>query len=883
MRSLIFVLTLLIGAWAYAETPLIDNECVKYGQNYVVKGSFLSPDPGGKTYNLDRLTGDLENELNHFSSKPDAQKFNCLKQIFEKAKWDSSQYWTDRMYKEDCGDETGLPKVKPENCSSDTWDELKKSRANIKKNELAFAKTIDSCLSDSSGSSACENSELQKLAASPIAKDMASAKSEACCDKKDGAAYQVLKTFYTLEFSGDEQTLKKECTKRTMPAEGGALSNSAAALGGCLKNLVLGVIESIKKFGEMLSSLDLGVVTELFRLLGSSEGRAKLASTLGEVLKSIASQITAQVESFSCFNGYYSFQHGCKLTTSIATDFLIGGGIGKLIKSVILPVLKGVMKPMEAAAKMMKESKVAQEIATKMKPISEAAGNTKKAFSASVQRASQAGLSQARALALTTKLKMSKPFDSMLSASLKEKYVRGNVAHAPKTSEAPVINGQFKITSSSEKPLIPTTVNSATSASSATASEALSIGSSGLGSSAGKILRTTVTTNEARSLFTHLERGLKSGKYSRITAAWFDKNIPKNLIPEKFRGKNLSVSEKIQAYRESLSQITKVGTLAEKKRAGTLISQLDELTSSSAGKTKAPNVSRGSVATNEGGVSSAEGAGKSPASRPLVDLPEVKLAEIIPDSSQLSSASRPAWEELTQQISAFQKIPTNSPNAPKLFQEAWGKFNGGGSAQAQRAHSSIDDMLKKGEITPEGANSLHRIISTAEQTAYSESVRPQFLGTSVVAPYTNPGTFERFVDTGKNLANNTKKLAKDGYTLAKNNKAGVAAYEASSANSNGRQSEAFDDDTIKSAAVEVQKIEDNFNSEEKIEQFFSNLASKSQVEDELDKMKARISTLLGAPGEVNADRKTELKELLDRLDKMAQKRILELEKPNKKN
>lgn len=900
MKYLIFVFSLFLSLWAQAEAPQVDNECVKYGQNYVVKGSFLNTDPGGKTYNLDRLTGDLDNELNHFSNKPDTQKFNCLKQIFEKAKWDSSQYWTDRMYKEDCGDETGLPKVKPANCSSDTWEELKKSRANIRKNEVAFTKTLDSCLNKTSGSSACENSELQKLAASPMAKDMAAAKSEACCDKQNGAAYQVLKTFYTLEFKGDEQTLQKECTKRTMPAEGGVLGNSAAALGGCLKNLILGVIESIKKFGEMLSSLDLGVATELVRLLGSSEGRAKLASTLGEVLKSIATQVVAQVESFSCFNGYYSFQHGCKLTTSIATDFLIGGGIGKLLKSVILPVLKGVMKPFEAAAKMMKESKVAQEIAAKMKPISEAVGNKKQAFSASVQRASQAGLSQARALALATKLKMSKPFDKMLSASLKEKYVNRNVARAAKSSEPPPINGQFKVASASEKPSVSNSVaseakptsgasssaSSATSTASATASEGASLGASSIGSSAGKVLRTTVTTREARSLFSHLEKGLKKRGSSRITSKWIDQNIPKDLIPAKFRGKNLSVSEKIQAYRESLNQIAKIGTKAEKKRAGSLISQLDELSSASAAQStrvSGSSISRGSVSKVDGRTSAVESPSKIIDEKPSVDLPEIKLSEIVPDASKLSPSSKSAWDELTQQISAFQKIPTDSPNASQLMQDAWKKFNGGGSAQAQRAHNSIDEMLKKGEITSDGANSLHRIISTAEQTAYNESVRPQFLGSSIVAPNTNPSTFERFVDTGKNLANNTKKLAKDGSNLVKSNKAGAVAYEASSTNDNGRQSEAFDDDTIKNAAVEVEKIESNLDSDQKIEQFFSHLESKTQVEDELDKMKARISTLLGAPGELSEERKTELKNLMDKLDKVAQKRISELEKPAKKS
>ncbi len=884
MKIFLFVFSFLLSLSAVAEYGQVDNECLKYGQNYVVKGSFQSPDPGGKTYNLDRLTSDIDKELNHFSDKPDGQKVNCLRQIFDKAKLDSSQYWTDRMMKEQCGDETGLPKSKPESCSSDTWEELKKSRNNIRTNEVKYAKILDSCINNSEDGNSCDSSELQRLANSPVAKDMAKIKSEACCDKNTGAAYQVLKTFYTLEIKG-EKDLARECTKRTMPDKDGTFYNIGAGFAECFKNLIFGVVESVKKFGETLSSIDFGAITEIFRLLTSAEGRTKLASTLGQVFKSIGSQISAQFEStFSCFNGYYGIQNSCKLISSIATDFLIGGGIGKLVKTIILPVLKGVMKPFEAAAKIMKESKVAKEIASKMKPISEAAGNTKQAVTYS-QRASQAGLAQARALAIAAKLRMGKPFDNMLSASIKERYPSGQIAKAVRSSEPPPINGQFKVAEASAgKPAISNGVASAeaktaSSVSSSASNSTASIGGSSLGSSAGKVLRTSVTTKEARSLFGHLENGLKKIKSSRLTPEWLDKNIPKNIIPEKFKNKStLSLSEKIQAYRESLNQIVKAGTSAEKKRAGRMLTQLDDLASGSATVRRASGsvATRGSISTVESktAAGTVDSAAKSVAEK-AADLPEVKLSEIVPDPSKLSSTSKPAWEELTQQISAFQKIPMDNPDASRLMQEAWSKFGGSGSQQAQRAHSSIDTMLKKGEITPEGANSLHRIVATAEQTAFNESVRPQFLGTTIVTPNTSPGTFEKVVQGGK-------QLTKDGYNLVKNNKLGAAAYEGSVANSNGRQSEAFDDDTIKNAAVEVEKIEANFKTEKDIESYFSKLNSKEQVEDEVDKLKAQISTLLGAPGELSVEHKKELKDLMDKLEKLAQKRISELESPKKK-
>lgn len=881
MKIFLFVFSFLLSLSAVAEYGQVDYECLKYGQNYVENGSFQSADYGGKTYNLDRLTSDIDKELNHFSDKPDGQKVNCLRQIFEKAKLDSSQYWTDRMMKEQCGDETGLPKSKPESCSSDAWKDLIKLRQKIRANEVKYAKTLDSCINNSEDDNSCDSSELQRLTNSPVAKDMAKIKSEACCDKNTGAAYQVLKTFYTLEIKG-EKDLARECTKRTMPDKDGTFYNIGAGFAECFKSLIFGVVESVKKFGETLSSIDFGAITEIFRLLTSAEGRTKLASTLGQVFKSIGSQISAQFEStFSCFNGYYGIQNSCKLISSIATDFLIGGGIGKLVKTIILPVLKGVMKPFEAAAKMMKESKMAKEIATKMKPITEAASNSKQAVTYSVQRASQAGLAQARAIAIAAKLRMGKPFDNMLSAAIKERYPTGQIAKAARSSEPPPINGQFKVAEASAgKPAISNGVASAeaktaSSVSSSASNSTASIGGSSLGSSAGKVLRTSVTTKEARSLFGHLENGLKKIKSSRLTPEWLDKNIPKNLIPEKFKNKStLSLSEKIQAYRESLNQIVKAGTSAEKKRAGRMLTQLDDLASGSSTVRRASGsvATRGSISTVESKATagSVDSAAKSVAEK-AADLPEVKLSEIVPDPSKLSSASKPAWEELTNIISDIKQIPKDSANISQLTQDVLDKYPGG----SQRAYSNIDRLLKRGEITPEHAASIRNIISGAEQSALNESVRPQFLGTTIVTPNTNPGTFEKIAQVGK-------QLPKDGYNLVKNNKLSAAAYEGSVANSNGRQSEAFDDDTIKNAAVEVEKIEANFKNEKDIESYFSKLNSKEQVEDEVDKLKAQISTLLGAPGELSVEHKKELKDLMDKLEKLAQKRISELESPKKK-
>lgn len=888
MKTFLFIFSFLLSLSAVAEYGQVDNECLRYGQNYVVKGSFQSPDPGGKTYNLDRLTSDIDKELNHFSDKPDGHKVNCLRQVFEKAKLDSSQYWADRMMKEQCSDETGLPKSKPESCSSDTWEELKKSRNNIRTNEVKYAKILDSCINNSEDGNSCDSSELQRLASSPVAKDMAKIKSEACCDPKNGAAYQVLKTFYTMEFGGDDAKIRRACKVRTMPDKDGlTVKNVAAGAFFCTGNIVLGVIESLKKLGEGIWALrNLGMVTEFLKLLTSSEGRERIASVLSSIVQAIGKQIAAQWETTtSCFNNYEKTQNVCRLAASLMTDFMLGGGASKLFKSVLIPVLQKTMSATEAASNFLKETKAGREFAKKMAPIEAAAGKVGKAVSYPITKVSQAGLAQARAIAIAAKLRMGKPFDNMLSASIKERYPTGQTAKAARSSEPPPINGQFKVAEASAgKPAISNGVASAeaktaSSVSSSASNSTASIGGSSLGSSAGKVLRTSVTTKEARSLFGHLENGLKKIKSSRLTPEWLDKNIPKNLIPEKFKNKStLSLSEKIQAYRESLNQIIKAGTSAEKKRAGRILTQLDDLASGSSTVRRASGsvATRGSISAVESktAAGSVDSAAKSAAEK-AADLPEVKLSEVVPDPSKLSSASKPAWEELTQQISAFQKVPMDNPDASRLMQQAWSKFGASGSQQAQRAHSSIDSMLKKGEITPDGADSLHRIVATAEQTAFNESVRPQFLGTTIVTPNTNPGTFEKIAQVGK-------QLPKDGYNLVKNNKLGAAAYEGSVANSNGRQSEAFDDDTIKNAAVEVEKIEANFKTEKDIESYFSKLNSKEQVEDEVDKLKAQISTLLGAPGELSLEHKKELKDLMDKLEKLAQKRISELESPKKK-
>lgn len=887
MKTLIFICSFFLSLSSFAEYGQVDNECLKYGQNYVVKGKFQDPDPGGKTYNLDRLTDDIDQELNHFSDKPDGQKVNCLRQVFEKAKLDSSQYWADRMTKEGCGDETGLPKSKPETCSSDTWEELKKSRSNIRSNEIKYAKILDSCISNSEDGNSCDSSELQRLASSPIAKDMARVKSEACCDPENGAAYQVLKTFYTMEFDGDDAKIKRACKVRTMPDKDGlTVKNVAAGAFFCTGNIVLGMIESLKKLGEGIWALrNLGMVTEFLKLLTSAEGRTKVVSVLSSIVQAIGKQIAAQWETTtSCFNNYEKTQNVCRLAASLVTDFMIGGGASKLFKSVLIPVLQKTMSATEAAANFLKDTKAGREFAKKMAPIEAAAGKVGKAVSYPITKVSQAAQAQARAIAASAKNRIGKSFDNMLSAAIKERYPSSQIAKAARTSEPPPINGQFKVAeATSPKPSINSNLASseakgASSLAASTASDTASLGTSSLGSSAGKVLRSTVTNKEARSLFGHLQNSLKKMKTTRITSAWLDKNIPKNLIPEKYRSKSsLSLSEKIQAYRESLNQVAKIGSSVEKKSATRLLSQLDDLANNSSAARRAS----GAVATRESlsaaearAASSAENAGKNLAEK-ASDLPEVKLSDIVPDPSKLSPASKASWEELTQQISAFRSVPVDSPNAQKLMLEQWNKF-GSGSQQAQRAHSGIDSLVKKGEIDPDKANSLHRIIAEAEQTAFNESVRPQFLGGSIVTPNTNPGTFEKIAQTGK-------QLTKDGYNMVKNNRLGAAAYEGSVANSNGRQSEAFDDDTIKNAAVEVEKIESNFKTEKDIENFFSKLNDVDQVENEVDKLKAQISTLLGAPGELSEEHKKELKDLMGKLEKLAQKRISELENPKKKS
>ena len=78
IKLLIFSLTIFFTNILLARQEFkVSAKCgEEYGRKYVTKGDFFSTDPGGKTYNLSRLTNDIENEMLHFTETPDEENVN---------------------------------------------------------------------------------------------------------------------------------------------------------------------------------------------------------------------------------------------------------------------------------------------------------------------------------------------------------------------------------------------------------------------------------------------------------------------------------------------------------------------------------------------------------------------------------------------------------------------------------------------------------------------------------------------------------------------------------------------------------------------------------------------------------------------------------------
>lgn len=910
IKFLIFSLTIFFTniLWARQEFK-VSAECgKKYGPNYVTKGDFFSADPGGKTYNLSRLTNDIENEMLHSTEALDEEKIKCLNEVFNKAKEDASTYWANRAIKESClSEDNTLPDTQPESCPDSTWKEYKKSIQDITRNENKYNRVLETCAKSASGKSYCSqsDSELKKLRDN--AEELAAVGSSGCCDEKNGSAYRVLKTFYTFEFgtSNNEKTLMKECLKRTTPEKDSLAYNLAAGTVECAKNLAFGIIESIKKFSSLL---DLGLWSELGRVLFTSQGRSEIMSKLATIAKEIGSQIAAQFEATtSCFNNYYKAQNICKLTSSIITDFLLGAGAGKLIKSVLIPFLKGGMKASEAAALMLKESKVAKDIATKMKPISDAAKNVKGKTTAMAGRASQSALRAARASVFIKTIIKAPPIKRMLTDKIDDSLRGGNRAFVS-TEKPRKLTGGLDADTTPSKPSLAsaarsenlpgtttapsvavsegstTAVKTAASTGANTIDNFIQSSSGGLGSSAGKVLKTSVTKIEARNIFKRLEDKLKNLNKSKLSKNDLDIDIPNAQRPKRYRtGRKLSETERMDVFKSSLQKIRDTGTVSEKARARALLTQLDDLhkTTPTVASTTTKSTARASSAVENPRVnlrndmpepSSPTKSVDSPsanATNPVLDFPQVRLNDVVPNINDLTPPMQPLWRELYEKVDKLQKVKLNSADSSSNMRQAWGTNPRGISSQSKQLHNNIDELLSKGQIDKNHAESLHKIIAVSEQTAIESASRPHFLGGQIVAPNTNPGTFTALGNTVKKLAINAKNTIKD-------NPKSAATGAAVGTEINGSRGEAFDADTIKASEAEVEKLEVELSDDEKAQKYFEKIKSREEVADELDKIKARISALKSSGSRISSERRKELEDLEDRVERMAQKRSNDL-------
>jgi len=865
VKTIYALILLILGSIiAQAADEYNREECdsVINVKKYLVAGSLDNKSAGGKTYNFERIVGDLENELLS-GEKPRSKNFECLNMLHKKANEDATEYWSSRLAKSTCaGDDGEPPKVKPADCDDDTWDKFHASKALIDRSAYRVKKLTKDCVVRN-GVSSCQQMKAL-LDIQELAEPLAENNMDKCCDMESGSGFKVLRSFYTIEFSDTtDADLQKECYKRTRPGNTGAFSLAGA--GKCIKGILWGLGEAVAKWFKMAKSLtELGSLSEIWGALTSPGIGAKIFG----LLKAMGEQFSAQLgASVNCFTGEYQAEQICKLSSSLIVDFFVGGGIAKGI-GFLLKVVKAGVKDIALIAKEL-VSAGASKIVSKIRPTGAA---SRAATSTATRVASKKAASN-----LAVALKPVGDFSKSVAARVRKLREREKITprNASNGIEPTMNLGPNAATTVAAAEPGAAVAAQTTTASTNAASQAASRTSSG--ASSGSVKLTTKTVGKIEKDI----RAFKDVDYKAMYATKGTRAIdaPETLFvnPKRLAGKTPAQRMKIieDAAAAKRANVDRLANTSHARRltqaqARELRNNIDDAVArvrsryglpnngaagaaarvATSGSAAVPADLTGAVAkgidttiptTPTSTAQTTATVGTSQATATNFMNTSVSFAENLPkvDIQAIASASTKINKTLQQQLdnmtSFEQRARANAAAAnpsSTARSSVWAnQSNRAISKDAIRRHGEIEELYKKGLINDQQAHAMHDIVRVTENSATGTATRysTQYIST----PNTNPGTFvlkERNppLTAGKVLGNVS--TGGDIGSLQTNKQ----AYETSDAANSGR----YNRDTVNASVLIVQKLTPT-----SVRNEFSKLKTEDDILDLADDLRIKVKTV----------------------------------------
>lgn len=891
--SKIIILISLLSSALFAQT-YNREECDQLidVKKYIVAGSLDNISAGGKTYNFDRIVGSIENELLS-GQTPDPKRFECLNNLHKKAHEDATEYWLGRLARSTCANDDGeIPNVKPTDCDSDTWEKFHSSKALIDRSAARVNKVTNECV-ERNGVKSCESmASLKKF--QEAAGQIAESSQDTCCDINQGPAFRVLRGFYTVEF-GDlpDADLQKECYKRTRP--GNTVGGLGNGISTCVKSAARGIAEAVMKWFKTAKALwELGSISEIWRIVRNMS-LSDVLDKISNLLLAMAEQFTAQLKSFNqCFTGQYKVDQACKLISSVAVDFLVGGGIAKGVQFLAKVLVAGV-KDMGIIAKelLLSNPKVAQ-MSSKLKP--KGAGGAATSTTAATRAASKLKAANLAA-AVKPVTDFSKSLASRIKNFRKKENIRLNSSNGIEPTFTPPGPNAAATVAVSE---------AATPAAAAQVTSRVATGASSTGS------RTLVKlTDKAVAKIEKDIRRFRDSDYKAMYATRGTRAVdaPESLFvnPKRLSGKTSAqkmqmIEDGAQAMRnrvERLSNTTHKSRLTSAQRQE-MLNNIDDAVArlrtrygvptevASAGGVGA-RIAGGSGATAQAdlGAVAAKGIDTTiPGSPPPAagstgstgvignsstsatssfTNTSVSFADNLPNPNlnnlpfsptmKLSSSLQKQLDEIKvfeQQARA--NAATANPAASARSSIYNNMSNRAISKDALRRHAEIENLYKKGVITDEQAYALHDIVRVTENSATGTATRfnTQYIST----PNTNPSTF---VLAERNPPRTALGTIKSLGTASIGSDIGTVMTNKITVDNMDAGKDRYEVDTVRQSLAVVQKLADKPAA---VRAEFSNLKTETEVLEHADQLRLKVKTIENTLG-TNPD--YDMKEQLDEL------------------
>lgn len=896
--KLISLLTILFSAVSGFSQEYNRAECDNAidVKRYIVAGSLDNRSAGGKTYNFDRIVGALENELLS-GEPPDAKRFTCLSMLHKKAHDDATEYWVGRLAKSTCaGDDGEVPSVKPADCDDDTWDKFHRSKSLIDRSAKRIAKLTNDCV-ERNGNKSCDAMETLKNIQQAIEPMAETTNMDKCCDTAEGPAFRVLRGFYTVEFGDmNDSELQKECYKRTRPSN--KVDGVMEFASTCIKSAARGIAEAVMKWFKTAKAIfELGSVTEIWRIVRNMS-LAEVAQKIGALVSAMVDQLVAQLSSWNnCFTGPYKVDQACKLASSIAVDFMVGGGIAKGI-GFLGSVLKAGVKDIAGIAKnLISSSPKTTAILQNLKP--GAAGKASSAATSAATRAASKKAASNLAIALRPVTDFSKSVAARVR-KLREKEGGGRMNLADRVEPPMGPNAATAV------PVTQATTTATTAVGVQTGSRAASAATSASNSNLIKL-----TTKSVQKIEKDI-RAFRDSNYKAIYATRGTRAVdaPESLFlrPDRLAGKTPAQKMKMiedaakprRAQVERLSNTSHPSRLTQaqareildnmddalarlRRRYGQSSSTSSVASSVGAGGSTSAGVRAGvaaadaaevaaknidtaiptSASTSAAGTQAVVGTSTSNATTAFTNtttsfldaLPKVDMSSIAASTARVSKAVQKQMDDINDFMQkARANAAQSNPSATARSSVYRNQSNRAISQDAIRRHGEIENLYRKGIINDEQAHAMHDIVRVTESSATGTATR--YNTRYIAAPNTNPSTF---VLRERSAPVSPAGVAGRVYHRSGNMGAPMTAAQTNRYSDSGKETAGYDDDTIAASEVVVNRISANSSS---ITQEFANLKTEAEILDRADELRVKVKTVEATRGAAASEEKEKLQALI---------------------